>query len=102
MRISTLYRPAWIAGLLITGLIIAPALAQTGGAPVQGTVTDATGATAPNAEVTLTQVATSVAQKTKTNEAGLYVFPASPLGTYKITVALAGMETWEGQVVLQA
>src|ERR1700719_2240648 len=87
---------------LIACLAAAPMLAQTGSATVEGFVTDPTGAVVPNADVTLTQVATSVAQRTKTNAAGLFVFPASPIGAYRITVTSAGMETWEGQVVLQA
>jgi hypothetical protein len=88
--------------VLFACFAITPALAQTGSATVEGSVTDPTGAVVPNADVTLTQVATSVAQRTKTNAAGLFVFPASPIGAYKISVSSAGMETWEGQIVLQA
>src|SRR5436190_20598048 len=87
---------------LLLCLAAAPAFAQTGSATVQGAVTDASGAVVPNADVTLTGEATSVTQKTKTNGSGLYVFPASPIGAYKLTVAAAGMETWEGRLVLQA
>src|SRR5579862_4017518 len=78
------------------------AFAQTGSAPVQGAVTDPSGAAVPAAEVTITNTDTAVVQKTRTNEAGLYVFPASPIGPYKITVVSPGMETWEGTIVLQA
>src|SRR5579872_108044 len=53
----------------------APALAQTGSATVEGAVTDPAGAVVPNADVTLTHLETSVAQRTKTNGAGLYIFP---------------------------
>ncbi len=77
-------------------------MAQTGSATVEGAVTDPAGAVVPNADVILTHLETSVAQKTKTNGAGLYVFPASPLGPYKLTVTSGGMETWEGRIVLQA
>src|SRR5216684_2042097 len=87
---------------LVACVTVAPALAQTGSATVQGAVTDTTGAVVPGADVALTQTATSVVQRTKTNGAGLYVFPASPIGAYTITVKSAGMETWEGQIVLQA
>jgi hypothetical protein len=76
--------------------------AQTGGAPVQGAVTDATGAVVPNAEVVLTEIATSAPQKTTTNGAGRYLFPASPIGAYTLTVSAAGMEKWEGHIVLEA
>src|SRR5258706_9623882 len=83
-------------------VLTAPASAQTGGAPVQGTVTDPTSAVVPGATVVLKQTATSVVQKTSTNPAGFYAFPALPLGGYTITVTASGMETWEGSVVLQA
>src|SRR5437867_9118652 len=86
----------------IAGLAAALGLTQTGGAPVQGTVTDATGAAVPGAEITLTQIATSVGQKTRSNATGLYVFPASPIGDYVITVTSPGMEKWQGKVTLQA
>jgi hypothetical protein len=96
-------RPATLCCLaFVLACAVTPAFAQTGSATVQGAVTDPTGAVLPGADVTLTQVDTAVAQKTKTNAAGLYVFPVAPIGTYKITVTSAGMETWEGQIVLQA
>src|SRR6266536_4901573 len=88
--------------LAFAGLAAALGWAQTGSAPVQGTVTDTTGAVVPGAEVTLTQVATSVVRKTRSNGVGLYVFPASPIGEYKIMVIASGMENWEGKVTLQA
>ena len=87
---------------IATCLAVVPLMAQTGSATVQGAVTDPSGAVVPNADVILTQVDTSVAQKTKTNDAGLYVFPASPIGAYTLTVTSGGMETWEGRIVLQA
>jgi hypothetical protein len=96
----TTNRALWLGFIAL--MAIAAAQAQTGSAPVQGAVTDQTGAAVPNAEAVLTNIDTAVVQKTKTNEAGLYVFPASPIGPYKLTVTVAGMETWEGKVVLQA
>src|SRR6476661_1144879 len=87
---------------LLLLIAISPAYAQTGSAAVQGAVIDPSGAVVPNAEVVLTKTDTSVVQKTKTNEAGLYVFPASPIGPYTLTVSAPGMETWQGKVVLQA
>src|SRR5258707_12254015 len=93
----------WLVRLaLIAIFTVAPALAQTGSATVQGAVTDTTGAVVPGADVALTQMATSVVQRTKTNGAGLYVFPASPIGASTITVKSAGRETGGGQVVLRA
>src|ERR1035441_2613818 len=86
----------------IAGLAIGRLWAQTGGASVQGSVLDPSGAVVPNAEVTLSETATSTARKTTTNNAGLFVFPASPIGPYTLTVTAAGMEKWEGRIVLEA
>src|SRR5215467_11493787 len=97
-----MYRASWCGLFFLAISSVAPLAAQTGSATVQGAVTDPTGAVVPNAEVTLTQTTTAVAQRTKTNAAGLYVFPASPIGAYNVTVTAAGMETWEGRIVLQA
>ncbi len=97
MRISGLAGVVCYAGWLAVSTH-----AQTGGAPVQGTITDPTGAVVPGASVVLTQSETAVVQKTTTNSAGIYVFPASPLGDYRLTVSSPGMETWEGSVLLQA
>src|ERR1700733_10218281 len=87
---------------LVAGFAVCRLLSQTGGAPVQGAVTDSSGAVVPNADVVLTEVATSSQQKTTTNNAGLYFFPASSLGAYTLTVTAGGMEKWEGKIVLEA
>ena len=87
---------------LVAGLGITRLLGQTGGATVQGAVTDPSGAVVPNAEVILTEVATSTVQKTTTNSRGLYFFPASTLGAYTLAVSAAGMDKWEGHIVLEA
>src|SRR5580700_4289245 len=83
-------------------LAISRLSAQVGDAPVQGTVKDPSGAVVPNAQMVLTEVATSVVQKTTTNSAGLYFFPASPLGAYTMTVTVPGMDKWQGNIVLEA
>ena len=88
--------------LLLAGLAVGRLLAQTGAAPVQGAIKDPSGAIMPSAQITLTEVATSTVQKTTTNSAGLNFFPASPIGAYSLTVSAAGMERWEGHIVLEA
>jgi hypothetical protein len=90
-----------VRGLMLA-VVAVRLFSQTGGAPVQGTVTDPSGAVVPSAEVVLTEAATSRAQKTTTNNAGLYVFPASPIGAYTLAVSATGMERWEGRIVLEA
>src|SRR5580700_6987300 len=88
--------------LLVAALAVVRLLAQTGAAPVQGSVLDPSGAVVPNAHVTLTETATNASQETTTNSAGLFVFPASPIGRYTLSVTAAGMDKWEGKMVLEA
>jgi hypothetical protein len=80
---------------LVTLLFIAQANAQTtGSGSIQGTVTDSSGATIPNASVTLTEAATHVTLKTKTSSGGSYAFPNINVGTYSVTVGSTGFETF--------
>jgi Carboxypeptidase regulatory-like domain len=66
-----------------------------GTANIQGTVTDSTGAVVPSATVTLTDEATHVKRTTSTSGAGVYLFPAIPIGTYDLTAAASGFKTYE-------
>jgi hypothetical protein len=68
-------------------------LAQTSTSEISGTVRDASGAVIPGAAVTLTNEATGVVQKQSTTEAGVYAFPAIPVGSYVLRVEAAGFKT---------
>ena len=70
----------------------APTLAQTFRGSVLGTVTDSTGATVINAKVTVHNVDTGVERVTETNADGQYLVPELPIGTYTVTVELAGFQ----------
>ncbi len=75
-------------------VFVAGAAAQTStSGTVVGTVTDATGAVVPKAEVQLVNVDTNASQTQLTNEAGGYVFPNVTPGNYRITVKMAGFRT---------
>src|ERR1700681_3557496 len=80
--------------ILLLGLTlpIGIASAQTFG-DITGEVTDQTGAIAPNATVTATQISTNTTRTTRTNEAGLYSFPALIPGTYQVKVEVSGFQT---------
>src|SRR5574340_397875 len=92
-------RPAILAALAIG---LCPALfGQAGNGSVQGAVKDATGAVIAAARVAVVQSETARRFDTTTNEVGLYLLPSIPPGSYKITVNSAGMQTWEGELVLQ-
>ena len=78
---------AWacILALMPTG-----AWAQGAGTLINGSVRDASNATAPNALVTLTDVSTGAAHTVKTGADGLYSFQQLGPGAYELRVTLAG------------
>jgi len=68
-------------------LLPMPILAQTAVlGTIGGTITDATGAVVPAADVTITNTGTQVGSKTTTNSAGYYVMPDLPSGNYDVRV----------------
>src|SRR3954465_16071218 len=60
---------------------------------IRGTVTDSTGAVVANASVTILDVRTNATRHTTTNSRGEYQMFGLPSGTYKVTLAVAGMST---------
>ena len=75
-----------------------PALAQTGGeAGIQGTVTDSTGATVPNATVTATNIATGVTTTRTATGDGLFTISPIIPGTYSVTVKATGFKEYTQQ-----
>src|SRR5689334_14477200 len=76
---------------IITGSLFAQA--EIGGATLNGTVTDPTGAAVPNAKVTATNSATGTTRTTTTNESGLFSFPRLPVGRYELEIDSAGFKT---------
>src|ERR1700724_507771 len=77
--------------LPVLSLLISAASAQTFG-EITGEVKAPSGAVAPNASATATHVATNAARTTRTNEAGIYSFPALIPGTYQVRVEAAGFQ----------
>lgn len=62
---------------------------------IQGTISDATGAVITHASVTLTDESTHVKRSTLSDNAGVYVFPGVPVGTYDLAVVASGFKTYE-------
>src|SRR5579862_5907940 len=83
--------------VILIGLLVfsaAPNLgAQVTGGTILGTVSDATGASVPNVEVTITNTATNVVTSVTTSDAGLYSAPNLLPGPYQVTVKAAGFAT---------
>ena len=73
--------------------LLAGALAQTTSTEVVGTVTDSTGAVIPGGHVTLLRVETGERRQTTTTRTGDYAFPLIEIGTYSVTVEVAGFKT---------
>jgi hypothetical protein len=87
---------------LALALLALPVAAQTGLGVVRGTVQDASKAVIPNAKVTLTDSATSVARTVETNAAGIYYFGSAALDSYTLVVEAQGFKKWEGTLTVQA
>jgi hypothetical protein len=73
----------------------APAYAQISGATLSGTVTDASGAAIPDAQVTVTNTATGITRSLPTSGAGYYNAPNLNSGSYSISVSAPGFATQE-------
>jgi hypothetical protein len=65
--------------------------AQTG--TISGEIKDSTGAVLPGVTVTITSQDRGFARETISDENGRYVFPAVPIGMYRITATLQGFQT---------
>src|SRR3974377_303716 len=66
---------------------------QIGGASLNGTITDPSGATVPNAKVTVTNNATGFTRSITTHEVGLYGFSGLPVGRYDLSADATGFKT---------
>ncbi len=96
---SPLFRLLTILALCLLAHTLADA--QTGTGTIQGTVTDPTGAVVPGAKVTVIHTQTTRQYDTLTNKVGFYLFPSLQPGDYKISAQAAGMQTWQGELLLQ-
>jgi hypothetical protein len=67
--------------------------AQSGGATLQGTVSDSSGAVVPNAHIHILAELTGVAHDVDSNNAGFYSAPNLNAGRYKLTVTAQGFAT---------
>src|SRR5437667_12889713 len=68
--------------------------AQTFRGSINGTVTDPSGGSVPNATVKVTESATGIDHTTTTTNDGAFSFQDIPLGLYKLTVAATGFPVY--------
>lgn len=80
---------------LLCLLLIAPCIgAQIRSGTITGSVTDPSGATVADAQVTVKNTGTNEASSTKTAQTGSFTVPYLETGTYTVTVVKAGFETY--------
>ena len=89
-----LARPTLISKILV--IVLAPfasisAFGQTFG-EVTGRVSDPSGASVPNAVLTLTSVSTNAARSTESTGEGFYTFPLVPPGIYNLKAEHPGFK----------
>jgi hypothetical protein len=91
--------------LMVTALLLGTSFfahAQTAGtASIQGTVTDPTGASIPNAKVTFTNTGTHTSRATVTDGAGIFSLPNVTVGAYSLTIAAQGFQGYTRTGVLE-
>ena len=79
--------------LILILLCLAPAMAQSPNATINGIVLDPSGAGIAGAQVVVVNDATGVQYITKANGEGIYVVPNLPPGPYRIQVSNSGFKT---------
>ena len=77
---------------LLPLLFAAAAYGQAGLGSIQGAITDSSGATIPNANVTIRQTTTNVERSTVSNDSGLFTFASLVPSQYTLTVTAQGFK----------
>ncbi len=85
--------------LLFLGLSAAVAFAQIRSGTVTGAVVDPSNSAVPDAQVTITNTGTNIANSTRTTQGGIYTLPYLETGTYSISIVKAGFETFQANSV---
>jgi hypothetical protein len=79
--------------LALSLCVSVPVNAQVAGATLSGTVTDASGAVLPNAQISIKNIATGFTRDVTTDVAGFYTAPNLLPGAYEITATASGFAT---------
>src|SRR5439155_18134273 len=86
---------------LMASLLMASAgWAQVRRGTITGIVTDPSGAVVPGVTITITNIATGVANAVASNSSGLYTVPLLPAGTYALDAEKAGFKRYEQAGIL--
>ncbi len=87
--------PSLLSIVSIIIVLVVPLKAQVDQAAISGTVTDASGAVVQAAKIELLSPATGLHRETTTNTAGIYQFPALPIGAYRVSISKDGFNSVE-------
>jgi len=77
-------------GLVLIFASTIPSWGQFTTARLSGTVSDPSGAVVAGATITVQDLGTAYSQTTNSSPTGQYLFPSLPVGTYQVTVSMAG------------
>ena len=83
-----------VALLLLTTAAI---FAQSDSTSINGTISDPSGATIPNAKVIARNQNTGATREAATSSSGTFVIPSLPSGLYSLTVEVAGFKKFESK-----
>ena len=86
--------------ILVFSLCSSAALFGQDTATITGTVTDPSGAAIPAAQVTLISAERGINRTTATNGSGDYLFASLPIGSYDLTVSVAGFKKYDAKGVI--
>ncbi len=79
--------------LVLTAVLTLPLYSQINTATIVGRVTDPSGATIPDADVSVESVATGTTRQAKSNSDGVFSVPSLQPGEYNLTVTKSGFST---------
>src|SRR5262249_19485186 len=88
---ATLFWLVCLCGIFLFGQT--PVYAQQTSATLVGTITDTTGAVAPNARIKAVNLATGAAREATSDDSGNYSLPFLPAGDYEVTITAQGYKT---------
>jgi hypothetical protein len=91
-----------VTALVLLLLLAAPAAHAQFTAAVQGSVQDKSGASVPNATITLTNLDNQISQKTTSDTAGIFRFSSLGPGHYAVSADAPGFSTLRTEVVVSA
>jgi hypothetical protein len=80
----------WIVSIMLLALLPVSGLAQSFNATISGSVSDPSGASVPDVELTLTAVTTGAVAKTTSNSDGLFSFHNLQRGAYDLKATAKG------------